>query len=34
MGSDLVPPPSGSGPVVFDKAHPYISNERARTTGQ
>jgi hypothetical protein len=34
MGSDLVPPPSGPGPVVFDPAHPYISNERARATGQ
>lgn len=34
IGSDLVPPPSGPGPVVNDKAHPYVSNAQARLTGQ
>ena len=34
IGNDLVPPPSGPGPVVSDKAHPYISNDLARRTGQ
>jgi hypothetical protein len=34
IGNDLVPPPSGPGPVVSDKAHPYVSNAQARATGQ
>jgi hypothetical protein len=33
MGSDFVAPPSGPGPVTFDPAHPYVSNERSRATG-
>jgi hypothetical protein len=34
IGSDLVPPPSGPGPVVSDPAHPYVSNARSRATGE
>ena len=29
-GDELMPPPSGPGPVTFDKAHPYVSNRDAR----
>jgi hypothetical protein len=25
---DLLPPPSGAGPITFDPAHPYIANFR------
>lgn len=31
--NDLMPPPSGPGPVVDDKEHPYVSNAIARETG-
>ena len=34
VGSDLVPPPSGPGPVVSDPAHPYVSNAQSRATGR
>src|SRR5881227_892359 len=27
VGMEFMPPPSGPGPVVSDKAHPYISNQ-------
>jgi hypothetical protein len=26
VGDDYLPPPSGPGPVTFDKAHPYVPN--------
>jgi hypothetical protein len=32
VGDDLLPPPSGPGPVTFDKLHPYIDNGVARRT--
>jgi hypothetical protein len=25
---DLLPPPSGAGPITFDPAHPYVANFR------
>jgi hypothetical protein len=34
IGDDFLPPPSGPGPVTFDKAHPYIDNQLARRTGK
>ncbi len=27
---DLLPPPSGAGPITFDPAHPYIANFRGK----
>lgn len=30
VGQDFLPPPSGPGPVTFDKAHPYIDTAAAR----
>jgi hypothetical protein len=29
IGDDFLPPPSGPGPITFDKAHPYIDNQFA-----
>jgi hypothetical protein len=34
IGDDFLAPPSGPGPVTFDKAHPYIDNQLARRTGK
>ena len=34
IGDDFLAPPSGPGPVTFDKAHPYIDNQLARMTGK
>ena len=34
IGDDFLQPPSGPGPVTFDKAHPYIDNRLARRTGR
>ena len=34
VGDDFLPPPSGPGPVTFDKRHPYIDNVIARRTQQ
>ncbi len=33
VGDELVPPPSGPGPVTFDKRYPYVNNLVARRTG-
>jgi hypothetical protein len=33
VGDELLPPPSGPGPVTFDKRYPYVDNGRARRTG-
>jgi hypothetical protein len=33
VGQDFLQPPSGPGPVTFDKAHPYVDSGIARTTG-
>ena len=33
IGDDFLQPPSGPGPITFDKAHPYIDNAAARKTG-
>jgi hypothetical protein len=33
IGNDLMPPPSGPGPVTSDPQHPYVSNAAARATG-
>jgi len=34
IGDDLQPPPSGPGPVTFDKRHPYFDNGAARRAGR
>jgi hypothetical protein len=34
IGDDFLQPPSGPGPVTFDKAHPYIDNRAARRSGK
>jgi hypothetical protein len=34
IGDEFLPPPSGPGPVTFDKAHPYIDNALSRRTGK
>jgi hypothetical protein len=34
VGMEFLPPPSGPGPVVSDKDHPYISNQVALATGK
>jgi hypothetical protein len=33
IGDDFLPPPSGPGPVTFDKAHPFVDNRLARKLG-
>jgi hypothetical protein len=33
VGDELLPPPSGPGPVTFDKRYPYVDNGAARRTG-
>jgi len=33
VGDDLLPPPSGPGPVTFDKRYPYVDNGAARRAG-
>ncbi len=30
VGDEFLPPPSGPGPVTFDKRHPYVDNGAAR----
>jgi hypothetical protein len=32
VGDDFLPPPSGPGPITFDKHHPYVDNGAARRT--
>ena len=32
VGDDFLPPPSGPGPVTFDKRYPYVDNGAARRT--
>jgi hypothetical protein len=32
VGDDFLPPPSGPGPVTFDKRYPYVDNPTARRT--
>jgi len=34
IGDDFLQPPSGPGPVTFDKAHPYVDNRAARRSGK
>ncbi|HYK79305.1 MAG TPA: hypothetical protein VEU95_06735 [Micropepsaceae bacterium] len=34
VGMEFMPPPSGPGPVISDKDHPYISNQVALATGK
>ena len=34
IGDDFLPPPSGPGPVISDKDHPYIDNQFAVRTGK
>src|SRR5258708_20548397 len=34
VGMEFLAPPSGPGPVISDKDHPYISNQVALTTGK
>jgi len=33
VGDDFLPPPTGPGPVTFDKRYPYVDNAAARRTG-
>ena len=33
VGDDFLPPPSGPGPVTFDKRYPYVDNGAARRAG-
>jgi len=33
VGDELLPAPSGPGPVTFDKRYPYVDNAAARRTG-
>src|SRR5262249_17405581 len=33
VGDDFLSPPSGPGPVTFDKRYPYVDNARVRRTG-
>ena len=33
VGDELLPPPSGPGPVTFDKRYPYVDNRAARLSG-
>jgi hypothetical protein len=33
MSDDFLPPPSGPGPVTFDKRYPYVDNRAARRSG-
>ena len=33
VGQDFLQPPSGPGPVTFDKAHPYVDTAISRKTG-
>src|SRR6266568_7944292 len=34
VGMEFMPPPSGPGPVISDKDHPYISNQVALATSK
>jgi hypothetical protein len=34
IGDDFILPPSGPGPVTFDRAHPFIDNRLARKLGK
>jgi hypothetical protein len=34
IGDDFLQPPSGPGPVTFDRAHPFIDNRVSRRTGK
>jgi hypothetical protein len=34
IGDDFLQPPSGPGPVTFDRAHPFVDNRLSRQTGK
>jgi hypothetical protein len=34
IGDDFIQPPSGPGPVTYDKAYPYLDNRAARKLGK
>jgi hypothetical protein len=34
IGDDFLQPPSGPGPVTFDRAHPFVDNRLFRQTGK
>ena len=34
IGDDFIQPPSGPGPVTYDRAHPYLDNRAARKLGK
>ena len=34
IGDDFLQPPSGPGPVTFDRAHPFVDNRAARRSGK
>jgi hypothetical protein len=34
VGQEFLPPPSGPGPIAFDKAHPYFDTVAARRAGR
>ncbi len=34
IGDEFLQPPSGPGPVTFDRAHPLIDNRKSRQSGK
>jgi hypothetical protein len=34
IGDEFIPPPSGPGPVTYDRAHPFIDNRASRKLGK
>src|SRR5262252_10059514 len=34
IGDDFLQPPSGPGPVTFDRAHPFVDNRASRRSGK
>jgi hypothetical protein len=34
IGDEFLQPPSGPGPVTFDRAHPFIDNRKSRQSGK
>src|SRR5215470_4263556 len=34
IGDEFLQPPSGPGPITFDRAHPFIDNRASRRSGK
>jgi hypothetical protein len=34
IGDEFIQPPSGPGPITFDRAHPFIDNRKSRQSGK